>query len=358
MPSVKTGAELELEIVSITYGGAGLARHDGCVVFVPFTVPGEKVRARITRVRRGWAQAKLIAVETPSPDRVVPPCPWFTRCGGCAYQHIAYPRQLGIKTAQVDEALRRIGKFTSPPVEPALPSPLDYGYRNRITVHVAPPDIGFRGTDPREVVDLGRCLLADDTVNTALTRLRAKRHLRPGPATLRANPEARGFRQVNEGAAEILAAVVVAMAGSGEVLVDAYCGAGFFAKKLRGNFTKVIGLDWDERSIQTAAQDAQPHEEYRAGDTDGLLSAALGPAATTVVLLDPPAQGLAPAVINTLLEARPARLIYVSCDPATLARDLSRLAPAYQLHRAAPIDMFPQTASIETACLLTTSPTP
>jgi tRNA/tmRNA/rRNA uracil-C5-methylase (TrmA/RlmC/RlmD family) len=352
MPAVKIGLELELEIVSITYGGAGLARHEGCVVFVPFTIPGEKVRARITRVRRGWAQAKLVAVTTPSPDRVEPPCPWFTRCGGCAYQHIAYPRQLAIKSAQVEEALRRIGKFAAPPVEPALPSPLDYGYRNRITVHIEPPDIGFRGTDPRQVVDLTRCLLADDAVNAALTRLRAKRYWRPGPATLRANPEARGFRQVNDGAAEILAAVVVGMAGSGEVLVDAYCGSGFFAKKLRASFTRVIGLDWDEQSIHAAGQDAEAHEDYRRGDTVELLPAALGPAATTVVLLDPPAQGLDPGVIDTLLGARPARVVYVSCDPATLARDLSRLATGYQLLRAAPVDMFPQTASIETACLL------
>ena len=352
---MKPGLELELEIVSITYGGAGLARHEGCVVFVPFTIPGEQVRARITRVRRGWAQAQLVKVTTPSPDRVTPPCPWFTRCGGCAYQHIAYPRQLGIKSGQVDEALRRIGKFTDPSVEPALPSPLDYGYRNRITVHIEPPDIGFRGTDPREVIDLDRCLLAGEAVNTALARLRAKRYWRPGPATLRANPEARGFRQVNAGAAEILAAVVIEMAGSGELLVDAYCGAGFFAKKLRTSFRRVIGLDWDERSVTAAAQDAEAHEDYRLGDTAELLSAALGPAATTVVLLDPPAQGLEPGVIDILLGARPARVIYVSCDPATLARDLSRLASGYELVRAAPVDMFPQTASIETACLLTAS---
>ena len=352
---MKPGLELELEIVSITYGGAGLARHEGCVVFVPFTIPGEQVRARITRVRRGWAQAQLVKVTTPSPHRVVPPCPWFTRCGGCAYQHIAYARQLEIKSGQVDEALRRIGKLADPPVEPALPSPLDYGYRNRITVHIEPPDIGFRGTDPRKVIDLDRCLLAGEAVNTALARLRAKRYWRPGPATLRANPDARGFRQVNDGAAEVLAAVVVAMAGSGELLVDAYCGAGFFAKKLRTSFRRVIGLDWDERSITAAAQDAEAHEDYRRGDTAALLSAALGPAATTVVLLDPPAQGLEPSVIDILLGARPARVIYVSCDPATSARDLSRLAAGYELVRAAPVDMFPQTASIETACLLTAS---
>lgn len=350
---MKPGAELTLDITDLAYGGAGLARHEGRVVFVPFTIPGEKVRARITRVRRGWAQAAVTRIEEASTDRLAPPCPYFTRCGGCAYQHIAYPRQLEIKTRQVAEALRRIGKFAAPPVEPARPSPQDYGYRNRITMHVEPPSIGFRGTEPRELVDVRACLLADEAVNAALTRLRAKKYLRSGPATLRSDPAGRGFRQVNDGAAEVLADLVADLAGAGELLIDAYCGAGFFAKKLREKFRQVIGLDWDVRSIEAANEEARPHEQYRAGDTAELLPAALGSSAATVVLLDPPAQGLAPGVIETLLAARPARIIYISCDPATLARDLAKLAPAYDLQRAAPVDLFPQTASIETACLLT-----
>lgn len=337
----------------MAYGGEGIARHDGCVVFVPFTIPGERVRARLVQTRRQWARAGLLEVLVPSPDRVTPPCLWFARCGGCAYQHIAYPRQLAIKTAQVAEALRRIGKFAAPPVEPARPSPRDYGYRNRITVHVEPPAVGFRGTDPRRVVDIERCLLADDAVNAALARLRAKKHRHPGPATLRAAPETRGFRQVNDGAAEILAGVVAEIAGTASLLVDAYCGAGFFAKKLRGQFARVLGIDWDARSIAAARENTHPGEEYLAGDAAALLPAAFDAPETTVVLLDPPAQGVAPSVISALLETRPFRVVYVSCDPATLARDLAALSPAYELRRAVPVDMFPQTASIETACLLT-----
>ena len=355
---MRKGSELTLAIDTVAYGGDGIGRHEGCVVFVPFTIPGETVRVRVVKSQRQWARAEVVALVTASPDRVAPPCPWFTRCGGCAYQHIAYARQLTIKTAQVEEALRRIGKFPNPPVEPARPSPHDYGYRNRITVHVDPPAIGFRGTDPRQVVDITRCLLADDAVNNALERLRTKRHPRPGPATLRADPETRGFRQVNDGAAETLGALVAEMAGTGELLVDAYCGAGFFAKRLAGSFTRILGLDWDARSIEAANNDAGAHEEYRAGDTAELLPSVLGAPETTVVLLDPPAQGLAPAVIDTLLSARPFRVVYVSCDPATLARDLLRLSAGYDLVRATPVDMFPQTASIETACLLAAKPAP
>lgn len=349
---MKPGDELDLEIADVAYGGAGLARHEGRVVFVPFTIPGEKVRARLGKVTRSWMQARVVKILSASPDRLAPPCPLFTRCGGCAYQHIAYPRQLEIKTRQVAEALRRIGKFAEPPVEPARPSPLAYGYRNRITVHVAPPRVGFHGTDPREIVDVQACLLAESKVNEALASLRTKKRLRPGPATLRSGPAGTGFRQVNDLAAEVLAGVVEELAGRGEVLVDAYCGAGFFAKKLRGPFTRVIGLDWDPRSIVAARAHAEPSEEYHAGDAAELLPGILDEAHDAVVLVDPPAQGLADDVINTLLSSRPARIVYISCDPATLARDLRKLHVGYDLQRAIPVDMFPQTASIETVCRL------
>lgn len=349
---MRVGAELVLEITDVAYGGAGLGRHEGRVVFVPFTIPGETVRARVTSTHRNWLQAHVVEIQLKSPDRVAPPCLWFGRCGGCSYQHIAYPQQLAIKTRQVVEALRRIGKIAEPPVESALASPLAYGYRNRITVHVVPPTIGFRGTDPRQVVDIKECLLAEQTVNDKLEALRAKRRLRPGPATLRSSAEHGGFRQVNDTAAEALASVISDMAGSGPLLIDAYCGAGFFAKKLCDKFARLIGIDWDQRSIDRALAGASPAEEYHTGDAAELLPAILSEASEALVLLDPPAQGVAEPVITALLAAAPSRLIYVSCDPATLARDLAKLTDRYNLQRVVPVDMFPQTASIETACLL------
>jgi 23S rRNA (uracil1939-C5)-methyltransferase len=349
---MKKGEELELDIADVAYGGDGIARCDGRVVFVPFTITGERVRARIIDLHKSYARAEVREVLVPSPDRVAPPCPVFTRCGGCAYQHIAYTKQLEIKTRQVSEALRRIGKVTDPPVEPARPSPKEYHYRNRITVHVEPPDIGFRGTDPRRLIDVKECLLAEDRVNAALDGLRAKKRLRPGPATLRANPEKTGFQQVNDGAAEVLASVVAEMAGNGGILVDAYCGAGFFAKKLLGAFDRIIGIDWDERSTNQARINADAKELYFTGDTAELLPALLTEHQPQVVLLDPPAQGIAPEVIDALNGCSVPRIVYVSCDPATLSRDIGKLSRHYTLPRAVPVDMFPQTASIETAALL------
>lgn len=349
---MKPGNELTLEITDVAYGGAGLARHEGRVVFVPFTIPGEMVRARLGKITRSWMQAHAVGILAPSPDRVTPPCPVYARCGGCAYQHIAYPRQLEIKTHQVAEALRRIGKISHPPVEAARPSPQEYHYRNRITVHVDPPRVGFRGTDPRQIIDVRACLLAADKVNEALAALRAKKRLRPGPATLRSGSAGTGFRQVNDTAAAVLAGVVAELAGSGTVLIDAYCGAGFFAKHLRAAFDRVIGIDWDARSTEDARRDAAAAELYLTGDATELLSSLLAEHAPSVVLLDPPSQGVAPSVIDALLARPVPRLVYVSCDPATLARDLGKLAPRYALRRAVPVDMFPQTASIETATLL------
>ncbi len=356
--AMKPGTSLDLEITDVAYGGAGIARHEGRVVFVPFTIPGELVRARIARTHRSWMAADVVQILRASPDRVDAPCPWFTKCGGCTYQHIAYPRQLEIKTRQVSEALRRIGKFADPPVEPAQASPREYGYRNRITVHVAPPYIGFHGTDPRKIVDVNRCLLADGAVNSALARLRAKKHLRPGPATLRSDPRQAGFRQVNDAAAEVLAKVVAELAGEGALLVDAYCGAGFFAKGLLDRFEKVIGIDWDERSATEARNDADARETYFTGNVAMLLPEILAKNNAQVVLLDPPAQGVEQEVIDALLAAKPPCIVYVSCDPATLARDLAKLSVNYRLARAIPVDMFPHTASIETATLLQTVATP
>lgn len=355
---VKRGDAIDLEVTSVAYGGDGLGRHNGRVVFVPFTLPGELVRVRVTKVHRSWLRAELIGLLRPAGDRVEPPCPYFGRCGGCAYQHVAYPAQLALKASQVAETLRRLGGFQAPPVEGMLPSPLPFGYRNRITVHVVPPDVGFRGTDPRRVVDIDRCLLADAGVNEALAGLRSRPGLRPGPATLRSSVVRSGFRQVNDGAAELLAGLAAEMAGTGPLLIDAYCGAGFFAKRLRAQFPRIVGLDWNGEGIRAAQADARPGEDYRCGDVAAMLSPALAGEAGAVVLLDPPAQGLAPEVVAALLNGHPVRLLYISCDPATLARDLRLLAPRFELRRVVPVDMFPQTASIETVSLLEAKASP
>ncbi|EDY16014.1 deoxyribonuclease/rho motif-related TRAM [Chthoniobacter flavus Ellin428] len=165
-------APLSLEIHDVAFGGKGVARHEGKVYFVPFTIPGEKITARVLRQKKNFAEAELIKVESPSPDRVEPPCPYFSECGGCSYQHITYARQLQIKAAQVEQTLRRVGRMETVPMRPIVAAPQPYGYRNRIRVHSEGGVTGFFAQDAHVLVDIEQCLLAVPEVNRALKRLR------------------------------------------------------------------------------------------------------------------------------------------------------------------------------------------
>lgn len=346
---------LETRIERAAFGGKGIGRlADGKVCFVSWVIPGERVAIRLRKERAGHAEAELAGVLEASTDRVEPPCPVFGRCGGCRYQHVAYARQLVLKRDLVADALARLGGLRDARVEDMVPSPQEYGYRNRITVHVRRGEIGFYAAQSRQVVPISRCPIATDRVND---ELRALIQSRPadGEYPLREPADFRGFRQVNAGAAEALLQTVEEMAEpGGGLLVDVFCGAGFFAKRLKPKFRLAIGIEWSADAIRSARQNASGEEIYLLGDVKRHLAPALaaGRADETTVLLDPPQEGLEGEVLEGLLCHRPARLIYVSCNPSTLARDLKKLGAAYGLRRVRPIDMFPQTAEIETVSLL------
>lgn len=347
--------ENSLLVEQVAFGGNGLVRlPSGKVCFVPRVIPGEKVALRIGRERSSYAEAELIEIRETSPDRVEPPCPVFGECGGCQYQHIAYPRQLTLKAGQVADVLRRLGGAQDIPIEPAVASPATYNYRNRITVHVQKGRLGFYGPKSRRIVPITQCPIASDKVNALLKRLRESRP-RDGEYPLREPSEFRGFRQVNDAAAQLLVEVALSMAQpGGKLLVDAYCGAGFFAKKFSALFESIIGIEWSEDAIRTARQSAGESETYFLGDVKLHLAAALeaAPAEDTTLLLDPPAEGIDPEVAGIIAARAPARIIYVSCNPSTLARDFRALSQLYALKRVVPVDMFPQTAEIEVAVLL------
>jgi tRNA/tmRNA/rRNA uracil-C5-methylase (TrmA/RlmC/RlmD family) len=331
--------------------------EDGRVVFVPFTIEGEVVEAQIVRERRQLVEARLVEVVSASPHRVEPRCQYFGRCGGCAYQHMDAAEQLRVKHKQVAQTLRRLGRVEIE-VSEIVPSPLAYEYRNRITVHCQDGAVGFIGVNGRDLVDIAECPIAEPAVNRALAALRGRRWREDGHATLRADPSRRTFHQTNDGAAaELLRVVSECLPDAGERLVDAYCGAGFFSHALRARFQEVIGLEWDERAVAQAEREAADNERYVCGDVaerlGAVLTAAPG-AGRTHVLLDPPATGLAAPVRETLLREKPAEIVYVSCDPSTLARDLAALSAAYEPLAVIPVDMFPQTAEIEVVAHLRT----
>jgi 23S rRNA (uracil1939-C5)-methyltransferase len=342
---------VDLTIEDIAFGGKGVARENGKAVFIPFTIDGEKISARIVREKKQFAQAEIVDLRESSPHRVEAPCPYFRRCGGCAYQHIDYEHQLAIKWRQARDVLQRIGKLKDIPMRPIVASPTAYAYRNRITVHAQDGLVGFFRRDSHRLIDIERCPIAMDEVNGELTKLRAQ-HPRENHYTLRATSGPRIFSQTNDAVANALRDIVLNVVPSNQhLLVDAYCGAGFFAKAMLEKFERIIGIDWDKFAIGVASRNATSKETYIAGDIEEQLLRALeeGRAAQTTLLVDPPATGLSESIRKTIVDLTPARVIYISCNPSTLARDLRELTRKYMVKSVTPLDMFPQTAEIEVA---------
>ena len=355
---------VDLKIEDVAFGGKGVGRDQGKAIFVPYTIEGELVSAEIMREKKQFAEAGLAEVRESSPHRVTPECPYFGRCGGCAYQHIAYEHQLAIKWRQVRDVLQRIGKLKDIPMRPIIPSPKPYGYRNRITVHAQDGVIGFFRRDSHRLIDVERCPISCDDVNRELKDLR-RGNPRDGHYTLRSSPGRRVFSQTNDEVADTLRDLIVDFVPPNQdLLIDAYCGAGFFAKALLDKFERVVGIDWDKFAIAAAKEEATDKETYIVGDVGEELQQVgavhpnrppvndidrgrLRSIAPTTIIVDPPASGLSASVRRSILELAPTTLIYVSCNPATLARDLKELHGKFTINSVTPLDMFPQTAEIE-----------
>jgi 23S rRNA (uracil1939-C5)-methyltransferase len=355
----------DLRIEDVAFGGKGVAREQGKAVFVPYTIEGEMASVEIVREKKQFAEAELVEVKESSPNRVAPQCPYFGRCGGCAYQHIDYQHQLAIKWRQVRDALKRIGKLKEVPMRPIIPSPRQYAYRNRITVHALDGVIGFFRRDSHRLIDIEYCPISGDEVNRGLADLRAQPHVRDGHYTLRGSSKPRVFSQVNDEVAKTLRDLIVNLVPPNQdLLIDAYCGAGSFAKALLGKCVRVIGIDWDRFAIAAAKENASEKETYIAGDVESELrkigavhlnrparrndtTGRLRAIAPTTIIVDPPGTGLTEGIRTAITDLAPDTLIYVSCNPPTLARDLRHLHEKFAVESVTPLDMFPQTAEIE-----------
>jgi len=351
---------VDLKIEDIAFGGKGVGREQGKATFVPYTIEGELVSAEIVREKKQFAEAELVEVNESSPHRVIPECPYFGQCGGCAYQHIGYEHQLAIKWRQVRDILQRIGKLKDIPLRPIIPSPKQFGYRNRITVHAQDGVIGFFRRDSHRLIDVEQCPISCDEVNRELMDLR-RRNPRDGHYTLRTFSSRRVFSQTNDQVAAGLRNLIVDLVPPNQdLLIDAYCGAGFFAKALLDKFERVVGIDWDKFAIAAAKENATKKETYIAGDVEEELARSdgfseegetgrLGSRRSLTLIVDPPATGLGANARKEILNIAPTTLIYVSCNPATLARDLKELHGKFTINSVTPLDMFPQTAEIEVA---------
>lgn len=392
----------ELTIEKLVYGGAGLGRLEGRAVLVPFVAPGEAVRVEIERERRGLIEAGPVEILSPAAERIDAGCPYFGRCGGCQYQHMDYDFQLVQKCLILREVFRRIGKLETPE-EIAVISGAPWEYRNRAQFHLAAGEIGYLEAGSHRLCPVDRCPVSSPQINRALAVLREMLHDRRFPNFVRSielftneqevqlnvldatRPVARpffdwcaeripgttagaldypaagemyrvshrSFFQVNRFLAGRL--VESALRGlEGGTAVDLYAGVGLFSVPTARRFGSVTAVESRRSSIRdlefNAGRAGVSVRAERSTVESFLETVAARP---DFVLADPPRAGLGKGVVRQLVRLMPPCLTIVSCDPSTLARDLSPLTAAgYRIERLTLIDLFPQTYHIETVTQL------
>ena len=393
----------------MVYGGEGLSRVEGEVVFTPFVLPGELVEAERAGSRKQAQRAKLLKVVEPSHDRAEPECPVFTRCGGCQYQHASYVAQLRFKREILAETLRRVGKIEFDPEKIEVVASDPFGYRNRVQLHFENGRVGYREAKSRKLIPIQGCPIASPKINEAIAKLvRMARDRRwpnfleslelftdertvqwnvleterpiakhffewlmeevpgtvLGPLEYSVNHDdfivsGQSFFQVNRFLLPQLAQVAIGTA-KGSVAWDLYAGVGLFSLPLARRFEKVKAVEGGKSAAADLAKNARrAHLGVDAiqQQTESFLFEA--GEAPNFVLADPPRSGLEKASAERLLALNPKEIAIVACDPATLARDLAILNAGYEISEITLVDLFPQTFHIETVVrLISKSPGP
>ena len=450
---VRKGEEVDLRIESLAYGGNGVGRHDGFVVFARGGLPGDTVRTRVTKVKRGFAEGVVTELVAPGSARVDAPCAHFGTCGGCRFQNLAYEVQLAEKHRQVHDALVRIGRFADPPLDPIVAAEEQFRYRNKLeysfTASEDGVDLGFhRAGRWDEIVGIEECLLTTDLGNAIRLAVRdwareerleaydqetGKGYLRhlvvregrntgqalvvlvtaPGERfeagyltdVLRRFPEVRSIHwAINDTPAEqtnlptrllwgedaieeeilglrfrvrpsaflqtntVMAARLYELAreyaglGGTENVFDLYCGTGTIGLALAGRARFVWGLEISEEAVACAIENAElngiENASFFAGNVGQTIEELREKAGSPdVVVVDPPRAGLAGKALRRTGELGAPRLVYVSCNPTTLASDLQVLRDeyGYVLERCRPVDMFPHTPHVESVSTLSLS---
>jgi 23S rRNA (uracil1939-C5)-methyltransferase len=351
---MKPGDIFEGIVQDIAFGGEAVIRQDGMAVFVPFAAMGETIRFQIIEKKKKFGRGLLQEVLVPSPARRNAPCPYFSLCGGCQYQHVSYEEQLRLKTKQLKDTLQRLGGMENPNLLPVIASPFEFHYRNRISVHQEQKTIGFKAVNGRDLIDITECRLATPEVNRKLSHLRSK----PGQRehySLRAShiPEL-GFYQANDGLLKQLKNLMSEnLDKTVDSVIECYAGAGFFAEGYSGQIKHICLIEQDNRSLQAARQLLGDKALYFLGSCEEHLEgvhSGLKNSNTAACIVDPPREGLSDGMRALLLEKDFFQLLYLSCNPSTLARDLKELSAHWEPVFFQPVDLFPQTAHIE--CLV------
>jgi len=392
---------VELAIESLAAGGDGVGRTaDGRVVFVPLAAPGDRVRVRLVEEKARFARGEIEALLAPGPARVAPRCPVFGVCGGCAWQHLDYGAQVEAKRTIVRDALARVAGLAELPPLDFTPSPAPYGYRGRARVRVERGQVGFRRRRSHELCAITGCPLLAPPLDAALAALAAAPPRTRSPlghpagewelalgedgavrvAPLAARNGARGsgaqrlalrvggerlslspgvFAQANALLLDALAEAVLAAAGSGATALELFAGAGFFTLGLARRFERVVAVESDPAATRDLARNVSGSGAPRrvrvveARVESWLAAGEASALAPEVVVLDPPRGGVGPAAAEALARLPARRIVHLSCDPATLARDVAVLAArGWRLAALHAFDLFPQTPHVEALAVL------
>lgn len=381
----------EVKIERLLPGGVGLAHSDGLTLFVSLAAPGDVVRVKIDRVQGSIAHASISEIVTPSPERVEPPCPYFGRCGGCDFQQLNYNAQLESKAEIIRDCLRRIAKIDPPQAIVVHPSPNDWRYRARALWQVDALNgyLGYYERGSRLVCDVEYCAVLVPELQQTLETVRQEFHAGgadtlmrdvsavAGDETVSLRPpvgsydprevsrtingekyhfSADAFFQINHDLLPLLIEEAVGTA-RGNIAIDLYCGVGLFTLPLARRFEQVIGIEANENAADYAWRNVEVADldnvEIVTLDVGEWLKYYRSFEPIDFLLLDPPRTGVENRVITGMLGVRPQQIVYVSCDPATLARDLKKLiAGGYTLDSVVGFDMFPQTHHVETIARL------
>ena len=385
--------ETIIDINNLTNTGLGVGRdEENWVIFVPYCIPGERVKAKIFRNHKNHSEADLVEILSPSQYRVVPSCKYFGKCGGCQYQHIEYDEQLKWKKQQVIELLKFMAE-TDAPVDDIISSPVKYNYRSKITPHFNKPKngeigpIGFQQFGRRSLIDIEFCKIAKEDINNTLKDIRhdilnrSLSYKKGATILIRSDHQKKIHTKADSIAEEMVGQVKFnfpagsffqnnpyilekftdhvrreAKSNHSRFLVDAYCGAGLFALTSAKSFDEVTGIEISDDSILWAKKNLKENKiknvKFISGKIENLFSDIEYSSNETSVIIDPPRKGCSEDFLIQLFKFKPRKVVYVSCNPATQMRDLKLfIKNGYELKRTQPFDLFPQTRHLE--CIMT-----
>lgn len=406
----------EITLEKLTYGGEAMGRlPDGRAVFVPFGLPNEIVKIKLTQEKQNFARGEIIEILKPSAERIQAKCKHFGECGGCHYQHLTYENQLKAKTEILRDQLQRIGKIENPPVQAMIPSPNQWNYRNNIQFHLTEEGkVGFIHSKGNSAFAIEECHLPENQIDSFWKELNFESNLNIERISLRNGDEndlmlilesespetpeleveadvsvihvyenhpvviagqehtfikildkdfkvsAQSFFQVNTNMAEKMVEYLITqlpITNSATTLLDVYCGVGLFSKFFANKYHKVIGIESSPSACEDFVfnLDEFDNVDLYEGSAEEILPKLVGQITNlTHVIVDPPRAGIEKHALDAIVNIKPQIIAYVSCDPSTLARDAARLIKAgYQLKSVTPFDLFPQTYHIESISIFT-----